>query len=75
MLTKTFATNIDSEKSDLFFDCISNGKINEDQLKKLLTDFNLTKFTISSEDESKLIQLLLQKDYLLRIQEDPKTLR
>ncbi len=71
MLAKTFATNIDSKKSVLFFDCIFNGKINEDQLKNLLTDFNLTKVTIGSEEESKLIQLLLQKDCLLRIQEDP----
>ena len=30
MLAKSFANNIDSEKSDLFFDCISNGIINED---------------------------------------------
>ena len=28
MLAKSFATNIDSEKSDLFFDCIFKGKIN-----------------------------------------------
>ena len=42
MLAQSFAMNIDSEKSDLFFDCISNGKINEDQLKNLLPDFNLT---------------------------------
>jgi len=75
MLAKSFATNIDSEKSDLFFDCISKGKISEDQLKGLLPDFNLTKVPNGSEEESQLIQLLIQKDYPLRIEEDPSTLR
>ena len=67
--------NIDSEKSDLFFDCISKGKISEDQLKNLLPDFNLTNVPDGSEEESQLIQLLIQKDYPLRIEEDPSTLR
>ena len=75
MLAKSFATNIDSEKSNLFFDCISKGKINEDQLKNLLPDFNLTNVPVGSEEESQLIQLLIQKDYPLRIEEDPSTLR
>ena len=75
MLAKSFATNIDPEKSDLFFDCISKGKISEDQLKNLLPDFNLTKVPNGSEEESQLIQLLIQKDYPLRIEEDPSTLR
>ena len=75
MLAKSFATNIDSEQSDLFFDCISKGKINEDQLKNLLPDFNLTKVPNGSEEESQLIQLLIQKDYPLRIEENPSTLR
>ena len=75
MLAQSFAMNIDSEKSDLFFDCISNGKINEDQLKNLLPDFNLTNVPNGSEEESQLIQLLIQKDYPVRIEEDPSTLR
>ena len=61
MLAKSFATNINSEKSDLFFDYISNGKINEDQLKNLLPDFNLTNVPDNSEEESQLIQLLIQR--------------
>ena len=73
MLAKSFATNIDAEKSDLFFDCISNGIINEDQ--NLLPDFNLTNVSDGGEEESQLIQLLIQKDYPLRIEEDPSTLR
>jgi len=75
MLAQSFAMNIVSEKSDLFFDCISNGKINEDQLKNLLPDFKLTNVPIGSKEESQLIQLLIQKDYPVRIEEDPSSLR
>jgi len=36
---------------------------------------NLTNVPNGSEEESQLIQLLFQKDYPLRIEEDPSTLR
>ncbi len=75
MLSKSFALNIHPEKSDIFFESISNGKINEFQLKYLLPDFNLSKVPSGSEEETHLIQLLLQKDYPLRIEENPSELR
>mgnify|MGYP006100041197 FL=1 len=75
MLAQSFASNIDPEKSETFFDCISKGKINEDQIENLLPDFNLAIVPDGTEEEAQLIQLLLQKDYPLRIEEDPTTLR
>lgn len=75
MLSKSFAANIDPEKTKIFLECISKGKITEDELKSLLPDFNLSSVPEGSEEGIQLIQLLLQKDYPLRIEEAPSTLR
>ena len=61
-------------KTKIFLECISKGKITEDELKSLLPDFNLSSVPEGSEEEIQLIQLLLQKDYP-RIEEAPSKLR
>jgi len=75
MLANSFSANIDSEKSELFFDCINKGKITKEQLNNLLPDFNLTRVPSGSEEQDTLIKLLIQKDFPLRIEENPLTLR
>jgi len=70
-LAAAFDENIKPETKRLFFDCLNNGEISVDQLKALLPDFNLAIIPSDSNEQSQLLQLLLQKDYPMRIEEDP----
>lgn len=74
-LALSFNTNIDNEVKSTFFKCLNIGEISEAQLASLLPNFNLTKVPLDTEEQKLLISLLLQKDYPLRIEEEPKTHR
>lgn len=73
MLAKAFNENIDN--ADLFFECLHKGEISENELKGLLPDFNLTLIPKNTEEQRLLAQLLIQKDFPLRIEEEPSSLR
>lgn len=74
-LAAAFEENILPEKKKLFIDCLKNGFITEQQLKALLPDFDLTIVPQNTVEHDLLIRLLIQKDYPLRIEESPSTLR
>lgn len=74
-LAAAFDINLSQHNKNLFLKCIKSGTIADNELKELLPDFDLTTIPINTEEESLLIKLLLQKDYPLRIEETPKTLR
>lgn len=74
-LAAAFNENIPSEKKQLFFSCLSKGKITEEQLKRLLPEFNLTKIPADSRELNLLIRLLLQKDFPLVREDEPTTFR
>jgi len=74
-LAEAFDSNISQQNKSLFLKCISTGSISDIQLKELLPEFDLTTIPKDSDEESLLIKLLLQKDFPLRIEETPKTLR
>lgn len=74
-IAQAFDSNIDPDKSTLFFDCLDNGIISEAQLQQLLPDFNLQIIPAKSEEQNLLLRLLLQKDFPLRIEEEPQTYR
>ena len=74
-LADAFNINISTEKKKMFFNAISVGKIHKELLLKLLPDFNLHKVTSDSEEQNRLINLLLDKDEPLRIEENPLSMR
>jgi hypothetical protein len=74
-LAESFDANISPQNKALFLKCISTGSISDIQLKQLLPEFDLTTITKDSDEQNLLIGLLLQKDFPLRIEETPKTLR
>lgn len=74
-LAEAFESNISPSIKSLFLKCISEGIISDNQLKDLLPEFDLTTIPKDSDEQSLLIKLLLQKDFPLRIEETPKTLR
>lgn len=74
-LAAAFDENIKPETKKLFFDCLNKGKITEAQLHSLLPDFNLTIVPPDSNEQKLLIQLLLQKDYPMQLEEEPRTHR
>ncbi len=74
-LAEAFDQNISAEKKQLFLKAINTGNINEEELKSLLPDFNLTQVPNHSREQDLLIKLLIQKDYPLRIEEEPYYLR
>lgn len=75
MISSAFDESISAEKKQLFFDCISRGEISETQLQSLLPEFNLTQVPENSQEQQLLTRLLIQKDFPLRIEEEPATLR
>ncbi|RPA66850.1 hypothetical protein EF405_18870 [Cyclobacteriaceae bacterium YHN15] len=74
-LASAFNNNIGSEAKTLFFDCIKKGEITEAQLMALLPNFNLAQVPPKTDEQHYLLSLLLQKDYPLRIEEEPTTHR
>lgn len=74
-IAQTFDSNITSDKKTLFFDCLDDGIISEAQLQQLLPDFNLQIIPPNTEEPKLLLRLLLQKDFPLRIEEEPQTYR
>ncbi|MDD4144445.1 MAG: hypothetical protein PHN68_07410 [Prolixibacteraceae bacterium] len=74
-LAAAFNANISAQAKRLFLDSLTKGEISEAQLIDLLPDFNLTLVPINTEEQHLLINLLLQKDFPLRIEEEPKTHR
>lgn len=74
-LAEAFSLNITASGQGLFLNCVKSGLINEKQIKELLPHFNLTEIPSGSEEQELLKRLLLQKDYPLRIEETPYTLR
>ena len=75
MLAQAFDQNIPHEKKQLFFSYLSKGQISNEQIENLLPEFNLTKVKTNTQEQELLINLLIQKDYPLRIEEEPSTLR
>lgn len=75
ILASAFEQNIPFSKKELFFSCLNKGSITEKQAQDLLPEFNLTQVPQGTEEQVKLTELLLQKDYPLRIEEEPVTLR
>jgi len=74
-LANAFDENITSPIKKLFFDCIETGFVNDIQLKSILTELNLTHVPSNTSEHDLLVKLLLQKDYPLRIEEEPSTFR
>lgn len=73
MLAKAFGDNINNH--EIFFQCLNKGEISEAELLGLLPDFDLTKVPINTEEQRLLSQLIIQKDFPLRIEEEPRSLR
>lgn len=74
-LATSFDANIGIQAKVLFFDCIKKGEISEAQLMALLPNFNLTQVPSDTDEQKLLLRLLLQKDYPLRIEEEPNAHR
>ena len=75
MLANGFDNNIPKKKKDLFLECVTKGIISEEQLNTLLPEFNLTHVPKNTKEQELLTSLLLQKDFPLRIEEEPVSLR
>ena len=73
-LADAFEINI-SKKKNLFLRCIKTGSISDNELKELLPEFDLTIIPKDTDEQRLLIKLLIQKDFPLRFEESPKTLR
>jgi hypothetical protein len=71
MLASAFNENVSKERKELFFRCLERGEITEANLKDLLPDLNLTRIPEATREQQLLIHLLLQKDFPLRIEEEP----
>ena len=74
-LANAFDLNISPETTELFLTIIDRGSVTENELKSLLPDFNLTRVPEETEEQKLLTALLIQKDYPLRIEEEPSTYR
>lgn len=74
-LATAFDANIAAASKKTFFECLKNGEITEGQLATIAPDFNLTKVAQESDEQQLLIKMLLQKDFPLRIEEEPITHR
>jgi hypothetical protein len=75
MLAKAFDQNISEPVKLLFFDCINDGFITESQLLTMLTELDMTIIPDSSLEQELLLKMLIQKDFPLKIEEEPSTLR
>jgi hypothetical protein len=74
MLAEAFNQNVVLQK-ELFFECLSKGSATEEELRLLQTTFNLTQVPDKTAEQDLLSKLIIQKDYPLRIEEEPSTLR
>jgi len=74
-LAAAFDSNVDGQVKKTYFDCLIKGEISEGQLVDLLPNFNLTQVPTGTDEQKLLLNLLLQKDYPLRIEEEPKNHR
>ena len=74
-LALAFDTNLTTHIKTTFFACLISGEITEAQLISLLPNFNLTQIPQGSNEQQLLLRMLIQKDYPLRIEEEPKTHR
>jgi hypothetical protein len=75
LLADAFDTTIPSAHKAIFYDSIKDGWITKKQLQTILPSFDLTTVPKSSDEQTLLINLLLQKDFPLRIEEEPPTFR
>jgi hypothetical protein len=74
-LAIAFNENVPIACKELFFACLSSGTISEDQILELLPAFNLTIIPEGSREQALLTELLLQKDYPLKMEDEPSLLR
>lgn len=75
LLAEAFENNLSRGKKAIFLKALEDGFISEKNLKGLLPDFDLTVVPEGSPEADLLTKLLMQKDYPLRIEEAPSTLR
>ena len=62
-LRDAFQENLRDEDVKSFFDCISKGNVNRNELEELKYSFNLSKVPERTEEEKLLLNLLLQLDH------------
>ena len=74
-LAHAFELNITKETKELLLAIIGRGTVNEAELIQLKDDFNLTKVPPNTNEQELLVKLLIQKDYPLRIEDQPSTYR
>jgi len=74
-LGDAFDKNISENAKKIFFDAIKNQSINNEELKLLKDDFNLSSIPLNSDEHNLLMEMLFQKDYPLYIEENPKVHR
>lgn len=74
-LALAFDENISKNNSDLFFSCIKKGKIQNEDLQSLFSEFNLSFVPTRSNERKLLITLLLEKDFPQMLEESPLTFR
>lgn len=75
LLANAFDTTIPAAHKTIFYDSIHEGWITKKELQTILPSFNLTTVPKNSDEQTLLIKLLLQKDFPLRIEEEPPTFR
>lgn len=74
-LAFAFDENISKKNSELFFNCIKKGKIQDDDLQNLIEEFNLSFVSAGSNERKLLTKLLLEKDFPQMLEESPLTFR
>jgi len=74
-LASAFNDSISAETKNLFFSCLNDGWISEEELQKLLPDFQLTQIPFGSREQELLLDLLLNKDFPQLIEEEPAEFR
>ena len=74
-LADAFDANLSPEVKELFLKVIGRGIVTENELKSMLPYFDLTRVPKETAEQELLIKLLIQKDYPLRIEEEPSTHR
>lgn len=75
LLASAFDGTISPAHKSIFYDSIKGGWITENDLLTILPSFNLTAVPKGRDEQTLLIKLLLQKDFPLRIEEEPSTFR
>src|SRR5205085_10398422 len=74
-LAKAFDVNVKPNHKTIFFRSIEAGHITEKEVNTILESFDFTSVPGNTDEEKLLIQLRLQKDFPLRIEEEPLTFR